>query len=177
MAEPYFTQQNIYGKNCGMFFINMVAPRVHRYWCIRAPLLSYHAVRSILITESYTLLLYFSSECPQWFMKEVKHITIVPDIDNNWERGSNAMSLEIHLASRALSTNKPLARDDPLSLSKFAAEGSMSEVLTVLGWQLNFWSLEISLPRDKFLAWQAGICQIIQEKKASTKPLKLCWAG
>lgn len=122
MAEPYFIQQNIYGKNCGMFFINMVAPRVsfpknmmklyfpaifmhwfakhcvmlefnHRYWCIRAPLLSYHAVRSILITESYTLLLYFSSECPQWFMKEVKHITIVSDIDNNWERGSNEIFL------------------------------------------------------------------------------------
>ncbi len=99
-------------------------------------------------------------------------ITIVPDINNNWGRGRNAMPLAIHLLSRGLSTDEPLSRDDPLSLSKFTSEGSMSEVLTVLGWQLNLRSLEVSLPRDKFLAWKSNISKILQAKKASVDSLE-----
>jgi hypothetical protein len=99
-------------------------------------------------------------------------ITIVPDIGDNWKRGSNAMPLAIHTMCRALSTDEPIRRDDPLSLSKFSAEGSMAEVLTILGWQINLRLLQVSLPKDKFLAWTSDITQIIATKKASGELLE-----
>jgi hypothetical protein len=99
-------------------------------------------------------------------------ITIVPDIGDNWKRGSNAMPLAIHTMCRALASDEPTRRDDLLSLSKFNTEGLMAEVLTILGWQINLRLLEVSLPKGKFLAWQSDITQIINMKKASSELLE-----
>jgi hypothetical protein len=61
-------------------------------------------------------------------------ITVVPDLANNRLRGSNAMALAIHTMFRPISPNEPIKRDDCLSLSKLAEEGTLSESATILGW-------------------------------------------
>jgi hypothetical protein len=81
-------------------------------------------------------------------------ITVIPDIGDNRSRGTNAMALAVYTICRPLSPNEPIPRDDCLSLSKLAEEGTLSEVASVLGWRINTRSLSVSLPLDKFIAWQ-----------------------
>jgi hypothetical protein len=80
-------------------------------------------------------------------------ITVVPDVGDNRMRGSNAMALAIHTVCRPISNNEPVHREDCLSLSKLADEGTLSESATVLRWKIHTRSLMLSLPTDKFNSW------------------------
>ena len=64
-------------------------------------------------------------------------ITITVDTEANLNRACNTMPLAIHFMCHAVTPDEPILRDDPLSLSKLAEEGRLSEVLTVLSWQFN----------------------------------------
>jgi hypothetical protein len=52
--------------------------------------------------------------------------------------------LAIYTICRPLDPNEPILREDRLSLSKLTEEGSLAEVLVVLGWQLNTRTLTIA---------------------------------
>jgi hypothetical protein len=99
-------------------------------------------------------------------------IAIVPDIDNNKNRGVAAMLLAIHTLCRPLDQNEPILREDCLSLDKLSEEGVMSESLTILGWQANTRLLTIALPKKKYSIWQQDITNIINQKKTSIKTLE-----
>ncbi len=64
-------------------------------------------------------------------------IVIIPDLQNNQDRAIQAMLLAIHVLCRPLAPNEPVSRDDCLSLGKLAEEGTLSERLTILGWDIN----------------------------------------
>jgi hypothetical protein len=98
-------------------------------------------------------------------------ITAILDINNNKLRGSNAMALAIHTICRPISVNELVQRDDCLSLSKLAEEGTLSESAKVLGWKIDTRSMLISLPPDKFNAWNSDIKKFMDNKKASKEEL------
>jgi hypothetical protein len=81
-------------------------------------------------------------------------IAIVPDINDNKHRGIMAILLAIHTLCPPLDSNKPILREDCLSLEKFGEEGVMSEELIILGWQINTRSPTLALPVKKFRLWQ-----------------------
>ena len=77
--------------------------------------------------------------------------------------------LAMHVTSRPHAGNdlEPLPRRPLLSAHKLAAEGSPAEVQTVLGWNVDTRRLIISLPDDKFLAWNGELTTITNEKGGS----------
>jgi hypothetical protein len=98
-------------------------------------------------------------------------MVVIPDIGDNRARASGALLLAIHILCRPLSTDEPIDRDDPLSLSKLSEDGTLSEIFTMLGWRVNLRSLRISLPRDKYIAWSNDLNEVIQSKKVSFEDL------
>ncbi len=82
------------------------------------------------------------------------------------------MALAIHTICRPISGDEPVHREDCLSLSKLAEEGTLSESATVLGWKVNTRSLTLSLPADKFNSWRLDLSKIIDNKKASHEDLE-----
>lgn len=99
-------------------------------------------------------------------------IAIVPDINNNKERGVAAMLLAIHSLCRPLDPNEPSYREDYLSLEKLSEEGRMSEVLTILGWQVNTRELTLTLPNKKYNIWLQDIHLVTKSKKASLSKIE-----
>ena len=90
------------------------------------------------------------------------------------KRAAKALMLAFEIASRPLVAHgETLPRDDNMSLGKLFAEGTPSEVETVLGWSLNTRHLEISLPYDKLQLWLRDIDKVlIPNKSASGKQLE-----
>ncbi len=82
------------------------------------------------------------------------------------------MALAIHTICRPLSHCKPIPREDCLSLSKLAEEGSLLETAIVLGWQINTRSLSLSLPLDKLNTWRQDVQTIIENKRAAIEELE-----
>jgi hypothetical protein len=72
-------------------------------------------------------------------------LAIVPDLENNKEIGVAAILLTIHTLCRPLDPNKPILREDCLSLDKLQEEGIMSEVITILGRKKNLRCLRHNL--------------------------------
>ena len=99
-------------------------------------------------------------------------IIINPDVNNNKERGVQAMLLAIHTLFRPLDTNEPIFREDCLSLDRLHEEGQLSEELTILGWRVNTRSLTIALPSKKYSIWINDIKQVMKRKKTSQKVLE-----
>ncbi len=99
-------------------------------------------------------------------------IAIVPDLQNNRNRAIQAMLLAIHVICRPLAPNEPILRDDCLSLGKLAEEGTLSECLMILGWNINTRLLTIALPSKKFKHWNADLRDIISARKFSYKKLE-----
>jgi hypothetical protein len=99
-------------------------------------------------------------------------IAIVPNIAENWKRGSNTMPLAIHALWHPLAPDESLPHGNPLLLSKLKAEGTMTESLLILRWQFNLQSLQVTPPLDKYVAWSSGISTIISNQKASMDNLE-----
>ena len=57
-----------------------------------------------------------------------------------------------------------IPRKDIISLKKLRAEGQLSEIKTVLGWELNTRRLLISLPSHKVTDWLRDIDSILLAK-------------
>jgi hypothetical protein len=59
----------------------------------------------------------------------------------------------------------PIERDDVLSISKFLAEATPSEVKTILGWVVDTRRLLLSLPSNKVRAWSALIQVMLDDPR------------
>jgi hypothetical protein len=93
------------------------------------------------------------------------------DIADNAFRVSAAVPLAVHAIGRQISPNEPLPRDDLISVTKMLAEAAMAETKMALGWLVNTRSLQVSLPENKYLGWNANIDETLQLTFADAKAL------
>jgi hypothetical protein len=94
--------------------------------------------------------------------------------DDHIERGSQAVPLAIDAVSRPLAQHESTLRDVLLALDKAKAEGTPSEQLRVLGWDIDTRRLLIIFPREKFIAWSRDIKTLISRghNRVTHKELK-----
>jgi hypothetical protein len=83
-----------------------------------------------------------------------------------------SLLLVVHIVCCPLDPSEPIAHGDCLSLSKLADEGTLSEDLIILGWQINARKLTISLPEKKYKYWVDDLTSYIKAKKISHKNLE-----
>ena len=99
-------------------------------------------------------------------------IGVAPDLGDTPLRVVRAIPLAIRSLARPLSSDDVIPRKDIISLKKLKAEGQLSEVKIILGWELNTRSLTIALPTYKALAWISEIESFIEAGRANFKPLE-----
>jgi hypothetical protein len=78
-------------------------------------------------------------------------------LQRHLKRGCEILPFVLQLLGRPPDARDPIKRDDVLSISKFLAEATPSEVKTILGWVVDTRRLLLSLPDNKTLAWSASI--------------------
>jgi hypothetical protein len=83
-------------------------------------------------------------------------------------RGSEILPFVLHLLGRPPNPADPIERDDVLSISKFLAEATPSEVKTILGWVVDTRRLLLSLPTNKVVAWSTSIQAMLDDPSAVT---------
>ena len=81
------------------------------------------------------------------------NIAIGPDLPGVPEKLEAAIPLTIHTITRPLDDDEPILRHNMISLSKFLANGSLTETQIFLGWLLNTRELKIYLSEDKYKSW------------------------
>jgi hypothetical protein len=80
-------------------------------------------------------------------------------------RGREILPFVLELLGRPPDADDPIERDDVLSISKFLAEATPSEVKTILGWVVDTRRLLLSLPPNKVLAWSASIQAMLDDPR------------
>jgi hypothetical protein len=80
-----------------------------------------------------------------------------------FQRGRNAALLAIDVLGRPVHPNDPLPRDPIVATKKVMAEGTPSEILTILGWQIDTRRMIIQLPAEKADAWHADLSALISD--------------
>lgn len=93
---------------------------------------------------------------------------------NNIKRLERAPLLAIDAVARPLLDSEPIPRHEMAARNKFIAEAGGEELKIVLGWLINFRTLMMHLPQNKFIAWAADFQQMIDSKRADTKKLESC---
>jgi hypothetical protein len=76
-------------------------------------------------------------------------------------RGREILPFVLQLLGRPPDAGDPIERDDVLSISKFLAEATPSEVKTILGWVVDTRRLLLSLPPNKVRAWSDSILAML----------------
>jgi hypothetical protein len=98
-------------------------------------------------------------------------IFVVPDINDNLERGVKAAPLAINTFARPVTQLEPIPRKPLISMKHFLAEASFKESKTVLGWIINTRSLTAHQPPNKLIAWLSSINSILTKQTSSSKEL------
>ncbi len=57
--------------------------------------------------------------------------------------------------------------------AKLKAKTGLTETKVILGWLLNFWTMTIALPEDKFIAYSQAISDMIKRGWTSKAELKM----
>jgi len=93
---------------------------------------------------------------------------------HNRERECHTVPVAVHAMSRPhLGDDKePVPRRPLLAPDKLEAEGRPSERQVVLGWMVDTRTLTVSLPRDKFLAWQSDLASSVKERATTLQSLE-----
>jgi hypothetical protein len=90
--------------------------------------------------------------------------TVFPFIsEEHFHRGRNAALLAIDVLGRPTHSDDPLPRDPIIAEKKVKAEGTPTEVLTVLGWTIDTRRMLIMLPMEKADNWDADLKQLIMD--------------
>jgi hypothetical protein len=82
--------------------------------------------------------------------------------DDHLRRGRNAALLAIDVFGRPVVVEDPLPRDPIVATKKVMAEGTPTEILTVLGWEIDTRRMQIRLPERKALEWDNNLKQLIE---------------
>jgi hypothetical protein len=83
--------------------------------------------------------------------------------DEHFQRGRNAALLAIDVLGRPVHTEDPFPRDPIIATKKVMAEGTPTEILTILGWQIDTRRLLIQLPEEKAKTWETDLSALIQD--------------
>jgi hypothetical protein len=78
-------------------------------------------------------------------------------------KGGQILPFVLHLMGRPTHTKDAITRDDILSISKFLAEATPSEIKTILGWEVDTRRLLLSLPTNKVTAWSESIHTMLRD--------------
>ena len=92
-------------------------------------------------------------------------------LEQHADRGAAAVPLAMHAVGRESSSHEPLPRKDLLSITKMKAESTPSEIMIVLGWELDARRFTISLPAHKQIAWKDSIRSVLGRKRVDQKTL------
>jgi len=87
------------------------------------------------------------------------------------QRGGSVLPFVVALFGRPVHVLEAQFRDDMLSLKKFLAEATPSELKMILGWRIDTRRLLISLPEDKFVAWSSAIQGLLAADFVTTAAL------
>jgi hypothetical protein len=82
--------------------------------------------------------------------------------DEHFHRGRNAALLAIDTLGRPVREDDPLPRDPIVATKKVTAEGTPTELLTVLGWTIDTRRMLIKLPEEKAKLWDAELQALIE---------------
>jgi hypothetical protein len=80
--------------------------------------------------------------------------------------------LGLTTVSREVSPFKPLPCDNMDAQAKLKAETGLTKTKVILGWLLNFWTMTIALPENKFIAYSRAISDMIERGWTSKAELK-----
>jgi hypothetical protein len=109
---------------------------------------------------------------PDWDMSEYgvteayidDIFTVFPLLsEDHFQRGRNAALLAIDVLGRPVHPEDPLPRDPLVATKKVMAEGTPTEVLTILGWKIDTRRLLIQLTEEKATAWDTDLGGLIQQ--------------
>jgi hypothetical protein len=96
--------------------------------------------------------------------------------DQDREKAEATLPLALHVVGRSVDNKAPesFPRDNLLAVSKFLAEAKALERKTILGWEVNTQSFEISLPTDKRRAWACELRMLakLPGRRANAKELE-----
>ena len=81
---------------------------------------------------------------------------------DNMTRLERALLLGIAATSREVSPSEPLPRDEMDARAKLKAEAGVTETKIIPGWPLNFRTLTIALPENKYIAYLTAISDMIE---------------
>jgi hypothetical protein len=79
------------------------------------------------------------------------------------QHGSEILPFVLQLLGRPPNSSDPIERDDVLSISKFLAEATPSEVKPILGWIVDTRRLLLSLPPNKVRAWSDSVQAMLDD--------------
>jgi hypothetical protein len=83
--------------------------------------------------------------------------------EDHFQRGRNAALLAIDVLGRPVHTGDPLPRDPIIATKKVMAEGTPTEILTILGWQIDTRRMLIQLPEEKAKTWETDLSALITD--------------
>jgi len=101
-------------------------------------------------------------------------VCVFLDTEENRKREGHSVPLAVHAVSRPHQGNdqEPIIRRPILSPEKLEAEGRPSEVMIVLGWEVNTRRLSVSLPENKYISWDIDLSRAIENKGISSEELE-----
>jgi len=96
------------------------------------------------------------------------------DTPRNRRRSPHLVQMAVHVMSRphAGEGHEPIPRKPLLGPEKLEAEGRSSETQIVLGWEIKTRPFIVSLPVDKYLAWDHDLSEVIQRGGCSIQELE-----
>jgi len=101
-------------------------------------------------------------------------VCVFLDTDKNRKREGHAVPLAVHAVSRPHQGDdvEPVPRRPILSPEKLEAEGRPSEVMIVLGWEVDTRRLIVSLPENKYVAWEKELDRALDNTGISSEQLE-----
>ena len=76
---------------------------------------------------------------------------------NNVQRLKQETFLAINCAAKEKHNDKRIPREEMEARENFLAKAGAEEIKIILGWILNFRTLTIALPENKYVAWKVAI--------------------
>ena len=95
------------------------------------------------------------------YIDDTISLTLYVGDSNNVQRLDQATLLAIHCAAREEYNNELIPREEMAARAKLLAEAGAEEIKTILSWILNFRTLKIFLPDNKYVAWKVAILEIL----------------
>ncbi len=106
------------------------------------------------------------------YINDFIELTVDLNTTDNAIRLEQASLLGLTAVSREVSIFEPLLCDDMDAQAKLKAETGLTKMKVILGWLLNFWTMTIALPKNKFIAYSRAISDMIKHGWTSKAEVK-----